>query len=459
MKNSFELFQNLKEKHLIQTLNPNFNEIFYDFSFFFIDEDKINENLKKQRLIIIDEYEHSNAKYYIICFKKTLITMNEKDIKNNIDFFKIIQISNIYLFKDQTSRNIFEQDRTNDPNKYNFILFDSIKKEEILKFQKEFLITNRNIIDFWKTISRSISGFLIGEAYENTFIDRVMKTKKLIQKKEEKEMNHNEYISIKTINSTATSIIEKIYHLKERKYYIKKKKRRTIERVKLSQREYYNYMQFHHPFQLQFYSAIEEENQETLILEYIEGETLENIQKMRLTIADKYKIIFEIILIINYCHHHRFVYRDLKPNNVMLDRNKTIILIDLDRMISEDEIANKNEEDTTIIIHQYSSPELKEGKLISYSTDIYSLGMLMFYLIFEKEPSISKIEETKCQPILVLIKRCTRENPKERPNIIEVLKYFYVEFFSKVRNELIETDVINNIKNIDNDIYIEYKII
>lgn len=145
--------------------------------FFFIDEDKINENLKKQRLIIIDEYEHSNAKYYIICFKKTLITMNEKDIKNNIDFFKIIQISNIYLFKDQTSRNIFEQDRTNDPNKYNFILFDSIKKEEILKFQKEFLITNRNIIDFWKTISRSISGFLIGEAYENTFIDRVMKTK------------------------------------------------------------------------------------------------------------------------------------------------------------------------------------------------------------------------------------------------------------------------------------------
>lgn len=193
-----------------------------------------------------------------------------------------------------------------------------------------------------------------------------------------------------------------------------------------------------------------------MILEYIEGETLENIQKMRLTIADKYKIIFEIIAIINYFHHHHFVYRDLKPNNVMLDRNKTIILIDLDRMISEDEIANKNEENTTIIIHQYSSPELKEGKLISYSTDIYSLGMLMFYLIFEKEPSISKIEETKCQPILELIKRCTRENPKERPNIIEVLKYFYVEFFSKVRNELIETDVINNIKNIDNDIYIEY---
>lgn len=62
-------------------------------------------------------------------------------------------------------------------------------------------------------------------------------------------MNHNEYISIKTINSTATSIIEKIYHLKERKYYIKKKKKRTIERAKLSQREYYNYMQFHHPFQ------------------------------------------------------------------------------------------------------------------------------------------------------------------------------------------------------------------
>lgn len=40
MEKTFELFQNLKEKHLIKTNNPNLNEILYEFSFFFVKDEK-----------------------------------------------------------------------------------------------------------------------------------------------------------------------------------------------------------------------------------------------------------------------------------------------------------------------------------------------------------------------------------------------------------------------------------
>lgn len=60
------------------------------------------------------------------------------------------------------------------------------------------------------------------------------------------EIQRNQYIVINTINSTATSIIQKIYDFKEKKFFIKKIRRRTYERRKLDFREKYNYNKVHH---------------------------------------------------------------------------------------------------------------------------------------------------------------------------------------------------------------------
>lgn len=105
---------------------------------------------------------------------------------------------------------------------------------------------------------------------------------------------------------------------------------------------------------------------------------------------------------------------------------------------------------------------MKEGHHISYSTDIYSLGMLAYYIIFEEELSITKIEKRIPQSesyyfnILNFINKCVKKNPKERPTITEIVKEFYLEFYSKTTDKLIETRMINNIKNISEDKYIWY---
>lgn len=86
-------------------------------------------------------------------------------------------------------------------------------------------------------------------------------------------------------------------------------------------------------------------------------------------------IIIELMFIIDYLHQNEFIYRDLKPDNIMIDNNKTAVLIDFDRMIKFDDASNVK----TTIFTSYTAPEVNELKFFE-KCDIYSLGKIIKYL-------------------------------------------------------------------------------
>ena len=84
-------------------------------------------------------------------------------------------------------------------------------------------------------------------------------------------------------------------------------------------------------------------DQNCLILEYIDGNSLYDINNLNIRIEDKIIIILKILIVFDYFHFNKCIYRDLKPDNIILNCVKTPIIIDLGRLI---EIKENNSENT-----------------------------------------------------------------------------------------------------------------
>ncbi|KAK8871640.1 hypothetical protein M9Y10_007377 [Tritrichomonas musculus] len=98
---------------------------------------------------------------------------------------------------------------------------------------------------------------------------------------------------------------------------------------------------------------------------------------------EKIAIIFDLLCIFSYLKSKEYIYRDLKPNNIIFDKNKQIVLIDFDSMINYD---RRNEIDKSKFTTDFSSvfvaPEINrtESGIPSYQSDVYSLGQMISFI-------------------------------------------------------------------------------
>ena len=162
-----------------------------------------------------------------------------------------------------------------------------------------------------------------------------------------------------------------------------------------------------------------------LVMEYIAGNSLENHLRRRGIFGQEetVRIVLELADGLRYLHEKDggFIYRDLKPDNIMIQPDGTARLLDLGAAaISENCRAG------TI---GYAAPELQlmsEQKIKSIAltpvSDIYSLGMVMHYMLTGRNPLLTK-EEMK--PVRKydsriwfglddIINRCISIQPQER---------------------------------------------
>ena len=132
---------------------------------------------------------------------------------------------------------------------------------------------------------------------------------------------------MRNLGSGSCSQVDLIYHLEKRElmamkcYFINDE-----EQTKLFDREKKSYSEIIHRFLPKFYGASEKEKY--LVMEFINGLTLGHIDKIQLNDEDVVIIIFELIVILEYLHSKKLIYRDLNLNNIMIDIFKNVVLID-----------------------------------------------------------------------------------------------------------------------------------
>src|SRR5579871_869195 len=164
----------------------------------------------------------------------------------------------------------------------------------------------------------------------------------------------------------------------------------------------------HHRNIVTVYELGDHEGSPYLVMEYLEGETLDAvIQSNRpLSLLDQINFIIEVCDGLGYAHQRSVVHRDIKPGNIMVLKDNSVKIVDFGIA----HIGNRTVTRTGQLLGSlpYMSPEQISGKQVDARTDIFSLGVVFYQLLtthlpFEGETpaaSLLKIMHENPRPLV-----------------------------------------------------------
>jgi serine/threonine-protein kinase len=130
-----------------------------------------------------------------------------------------------------------------------------------------------------------------------------------------------------------------------------------------------------------------------MVMEYVPGKTLENIERERGALPWQIAVPLaaKILEAIQPAHEMGIVHRDIKPANIMLTTWGTIKVMDfgISRMVAAPRMTTEGRLIGTI---EYVSPERIEGQAADPRSDIYSLGVVLFEMLCNRLPFQSESE-------------------------------------------------------------------
>jgi eukaryotic-like serine/threonine-protein kinase len=142
-----------------------------------------------------------------------------------------------------------------------------------------------------------------------------------------------------------------------------------------------------HPNIVKLYGQGEWEKGLYIAMEFIQGISLRQfILNKSLSIKRALDITLEISYALLHLHTHGIIHRDLKPENVLITENGEAKLIDFGIAHMIEELKKKPKGENRIIgTPSYMSPEQKKDPFnVSFNTDIYSLGIMIYEIILGK---------------------------------------------------------------------------
>ena len=122
-----------------------------------------------------------------------------------------------------------------------------------------------------------------------------------------------------------------------------------------------------------------------IVMEYVEGITLKTYiaKKGRLAFNEVISIAIQVGRGIEAAHKKNIIHRDIKPQNIMISREGKVKVTDFG--IARAVTSNTVSADIMGSVH-YSSPEQARNGYVSFQSDIYSLGIVMYEMVTGRVP-------------------------------------------------------------------------
>jgi len=206
------------------------------------------------------------------------------------------------------------------------------------------------------------------------------------------------------------------------------------------------------------YEIYEEKNNHYIVMQYIDGVTLDAVINFKeLKIQKTLDIGLQICEGMNEAHEKGIIHRDLKPGNVIINKKGIVKILDFglakfregsDSMKTGIVNSNLTEKGIVMGTVAYMSPEQARGEVLDNKSDIFSFGILLYELIEGRNPFYDKeqintlynvinkeIEFTDkfVPPLAGLISSLTRKKKSERLSDFKEVR----DVIIKIQNDLI----------------------
>lgn len=210
-----------------------------------------------------------------------------------------------------------------------------------------------SVVDPKLLIGQRLGGYLITDYIEQGGMSRVYKGKKA-------DASYDRIVAIKIINPSSFSYDTMAYFATEQQLLCR----------------------MNHPNICQMYDGdISDDGIPFIVMEYVEGQTLSDFSDLvTMSTSDKIDLFIKVVSAIQYAHQNYIVHRDIKPSNVLITEKNEVKLIDFG-IAKVDDNLNSLKSKASPLTLSYASPEQTKGGRVSFSSDVYQLGLLMIFIL------------------------------------------------------------------------------
>jgi serine/threonine-protein kinase len=172
-----------------------------------------------------------------------------------------------------------------------------------------------------------------------------------------------------------------------------------------------------HPNIVTVYEVGEHEGSPFIAMEFIEGDSLEKVLRLRkrLPMLEAISMVEQLCAGLGYAHAHGVLHRDVKPANVLVRPDGRVTIVDFGIARLADQSRKLTKTDTLLGTFHYIAPERLKGEASDGRADIWSVGVMLYEMLTGELPfkgnDVSSLYRVIHEPFVPLV-----EHVQDLPN-------------------------------------------